>query len=183
MAMQYAPKLGEIVMCDFLPAGEQLGDEMCKTRPVIIMNKDLAKRQRVVNVIPISMTPPNPILDWHVLVPKTTLPQPLWAAQGDRWAKCDMVCTVSLERLNMVQGSAKDARNRTLTFKGKVDLATLDGIRLALAKMLNITPALFQRAGVVPETIDVAAEAGVDAGPANNSQGPGAVAAGGQGGA
>lgn len=55
---------------------------------------------------------------------------------GDRWAKCDMVTTVSLERLSMADVRHHDGRLRYRS--AEIDAQTLHRIRQALAYIFEV---------------------------------------------
>jgi len=82
-------------MCDFRTGFKP--PEMVKTRPVVVVS---GKRTGVCTVVPLSTTEPHPVEPWHHLLDKHSLPLPFQAKPT--WAKCDMVTTVSLERLDRV---------------------------------------------------------------------------------
>ena len=78
MAIRYPPKVGEILVCEF-PACFS-APEMLKKRLVVVVGPRLAERDaRLVNVVPISMTPPSECGRCHVEIPLAALPQP-WQA-------------------------------------------------------------------------------------------------------
>jgi len=113
-----------------------VGAEMVKTRPVIVVSRVLHGRHGVATVVPISMTPPTEPRQWHMLVPGAEMPLGWNQKPGDRWAKCDMVSTVSLERLSMVGARRREAKLRYTSVQ--VDDATLRRIRDALAYILEL---------------------------------------------
>jgi len=55
---------------------------------------------------------------------------------GDRWAKCDMVTTVSLERLSMADVRRNDGKLKYRS--AEIDAPTLDQIRQALAYIFEV---------------------------------------------
>jgi len=71
-----------------------------------------------------------------MLVPGAEMPLGWNQKPGDRWAKCDMVSTVSLERLSMVGARRREAKLRYTSVQ--VDDATLRRIRDALAYILEL---------------------------------------------
>jgi uncharacterized protein YifN (PemK superfamily) len=153
MGLPYHPKLATIYLCDFpkrdanLHEGDLELGETDKTRLVIVMNRKLEGRGRLVNIVPISMTPPAVQMPWHVLIPKSCLPPMVVKSSGaDRYAKCDMICTVSLDRLSLYQGHWNSKRERMqrkrITESGKLDLEALKKVKLAIAAALGIHPAL-----------------------------------------
>ena len=135
MALPYHPKPGEIYMCAF--PNEYMQGEMIKTRPVIILNKKIDGRPKLVNVVPLSMTAPDPVCGHHVKVNRLYLPKGIRDKEGDRWAKCDMVYTMSIDRLDFVRGHRTAGGARVMD-KGTLPPATLLAVRLATAKCLGV---------------------------------------------
>lgn len=93
MALKFQPKQGSVVMCDF--AGYVV-PEMIKVRPVVVLAKHPDNSQ-LVTVVPLSTTEPVPHRAYHLKMDKNPLPD---NATTVCWAKCDMVATVSLSRLD-----------------------------------------------------------------------------------
>lgn len=122
--LQYCPKRGEIVYCDF---SGYIAPEIIKKRPVVIINPRLPYRSGLVNVIPLSTTPPLYQTDYVVKLNNyygvdTDKPQ--------QYAKCDLMATVSLKRLDRF----KVGYRKYTTFKMSEDDFTniLYGIKKAL---------------------------------------------------
>ena len=105
MPLLYYPREGEIVFCDY--GRGFVAPEMVKGRPVIIVSPRLRRRGGLVAVVPLSTTPPDPAENYHCLIALAKpLPHPF--DSPTMWAKCDMLATVSTDRLDRF----KDARNR-----------------------------------------------------------------------
>lgn len=96
MPLPYHPKPGTIVLCDYTTGFRE--PEMVKRRLAVTISPKLKRRDALVTVVPLSMSPPAPVESWHVVVPND-IPDP-WGP-GLRWAKCDMVATVGYGRLNL----------------------------------------------------------------------------------
>lgn len=143
-------------MCAFPPVGaaQVLAGEMVKTRPVIVVSRDLPGRGKAVSVIPISMTEPAPIQRYHLEIDAACFPEVLRRKPGTRWAICDQVCTVSRDRLDQVQTGYRAGRKTY--WKGKVHIDTLLEIRLAIAYVLKIDRELL---GCSPEVVTTEAMA------------------------
>lgn len=93
MAMLYQPRPGNVVMCDYRGF---LVPEMVKVRPVVVIARNRRNR-RLVTVVPLSTTEPDSLEDHHHALANNPLP----GREAIRcWAKCDMVTTVSLGRLD-----------------------------------------------------------------------------------
>lgn len=95
MALKFQPRAGQVVRCDFRGMIEP---EMIKIRDVVVLAPHKQNR-RLVSVIPLSTTAPIPPQPYHYLLSKD--PRPDGTNMRDVWAKCDMVYTVSTERLEM----------------------------------------------------------------------------------
>ena len=94
MPLKFQPKAGSVVICDFHGF---VTPEMVKKRPVVIIAKHKHNSQ-LVTVVPLSTTQPKPVAPYHHKLKENPLPdKPKDLAT---WAKCDMVVTVSLARLD-----------------------------------------------------------------------------------
>ena len=96
MALAFQPRPGQVVMCDF--AGYVI-PEMVKVRPVVVLARNRKNRQ-LVTVVPLSTTAPTAVADHHHELTANPLPG---RGAFRCWAKCDMVATVSLNRLDQVR--------------------------------------------------------------------------------
>jgi uncharacterized protein YifN (PemK superfamily) len=73
---------------------------------------------------------------WHVEVSIEAMP-PGWREKpGNRWAKCDMLTVVSLERLSLA-AAARRGGHRTFG-QDRVDAATMKSIRRAIAYIFEL---------------------------------------------
>lgn len=93
MALKYQPKEKSVLMCDF---SQFNAPEMTKVRPVIVVAKH-KKNRELVTIVPLSTTEPVPLAEYHYAMPVNPLPD---KQHIQCWAKCDMVYTVSLARLD-----------------------------------------------------------------------------------
>ena len=94
MAIRYPLRPGKICICDFR---NTIYPEICKKRPVIILN---SVEQDLSIVVPCSTTSPNPVREWHYfLTLETPLPAPY--DSKTQWVKCDLLMTVSHSRLQL----------------------------------------------------------------------------------
>ena len=150
MPLQFHPKPGEIFMCDF--PDSYMHGEMIKRRPVIVISKRLEGRSRLVNIVPISMTPPEPVRSHHVEIGRMSMPRGLRDQEGRRWAKCDMIYTMSLDRLDYVRGH-RSRDGRRVTDAGALPVATLLAIRVAAADCLGVKAESFSLIGTTMESV------------------------------
>lgn len=105
---------------------------MIKRRPVIVVSRHETHNRRLCTVVPLSTTAPDPVAAWHHLLAHIKIAG--WQASGPMWAKCDMLATVSFERLNKPYVKTRHGRN-FITYKLDAgDLAAVTaGIRAYLA--------------------------------------------------
>jgi len=97
MPILFHPKAGMVLICDFRGFQEP---EMVKRRPVVIVSPNHLARPGLVTVVPLSTTTPNPIFPYHHRVKGSPVPG---SSAADVWAKCNMVVSVSCERLDRVK--------------------------------------------------------------------------------
>jgi len=132
MALTYHPKAGEIVLCDY--GTGFISPEMVKIRPVVIVSPRLRHRNNLVAVVPLSTTPPNPALPHHCSITLAPpLPKPFDNPQV--WAKCDMLATVSLARLDRFRVRTSAGR---IYVTGSVSAGQLRDIRCAILQGLGM---------------------------------------------
>ena len=92
----FYPKYGHVLLCDFERGF--VHPEMVKRRQVVVISPTSTNYRRLCTVVPISATPPQIQERWHCLIDETELP---WADDEiEHWAKCDMMYTVSFDRLD-----------------------------------------------------------------------------------
>ncbi len=129
MPLPYLPHQGEILVCDF--DDQAVGAEMIKRRPVVVVSKHEAHRSKLCVVVALSTTPPNPAQAWHYFMPHLRVTG--WSADDGVWAKCDMISTVSLQRLNQPYIKQRSGRQYISHKLQQQDLeAVLNGIRSVL---------------------------------------------------
>lgn len=91
MPLKYQPKEASILICDFTGF---VAPEMVKRRPVVILRKH-PHNSGLVTVVPLSTTAPEKLSDYHV-----ELPCYIPGESKICWAKCDMIYTLSICRLD-----------------------------------------------------------------------------------
>ena len=124
--MLYQPRPGNVVICDYRGF---VVPEMVKVRPVVVIARN-RKNRRLVTVVPLSTTEPGSLEDHHHVLAKNPLPG---REAISCWAKCDMLTTVSLGRLD-----------RYKVRRGQYAVPMLppddfEAIRRAVAKALDLT--------------------------------------------
>lgn len=97
MPIQYQPKRGQILLCDFSKGFKE--PEMVKDgRPVVV----LSAKGNLVTVVACSTVEPVPVANYHYLIPKKSTPKIAKFMNKDTWVKGDMVYTVGFHRLELV---------------------------------------------------------------------------------
>ena len=119
MPLNFQPDPGTLWMCDFDTGF--MPPEMVKYRPVVVISPQPGWMSGLCTIVPLSTTPPIPVKPFHHLMDERSLP-PGKLRQNEAWAKCDMLNTVSVDRL-----SRATSRRQRLTFR--VLEADLDAIR------------------------------------------------------
>lgn len=126
MAITFHPKAGMVLMCSFKG---YIKPEIIKTRPVVVISPNHLIRPGLVSIIPLSTTDPEPVCEYHYQLRGNPIPG---RASTAVWAKCDLVATVSLVRLDRI----KLARGTYQT--GSVSMEQVRAMRLAVAKSIGI---------------------------------------------
>lgn len=131
MALPYLPKQGEILVCDFDDLA--IGAEMVKRRPVVVISRHDAHRSQLCVVVALSTTPPEDVKSWHYHMPHLKVIG--WEAGDGVWAKCDMLSTVSLKRLNKPYVKSRSGRQYITHFLAPTDTAAILKCIRALMQM------------------------------------------------
>ncbi|TDE33264.1 type II toxin-antitoxin system PemK/MazF family toxin [Antarcticimicrobium sediminis] len=75
--------------------------EMVKRRPAVVLSPPIKGRQQLCTVVPLSTTPPRPVLPHHIEIAfDPPLPYPYGSPTA--WLKGDIVLTVALHRLRLL---------------------------------------------------------------------------------
>ena len=127
MSLLYQPKEGSVLICDF--RGYEV-PEMIKVRPVVVVRKHRTNKQ-LVTVIPLSTTEPQALLGHHM-----ELQSHLRGASPVCWAKCDMVATVSLARLDRIK--TRDRQGRRIYVVSQLETDEFIAIKAAVRCALGL---------------------------------------------
>ncbi len=109
MSLTFHPKPGMVLICDYSTGFKP--PEMVKRRPVVVISPRPRRKTQLCIVVPLSSTPPVPVEGCHHRLDPLSLPGPLSATPT--WAKCDMLATVSLDRLDRVK-LGRDVKGKRL---------------------------------------------------------------------
>lgn len=135
MPLLYYPSAGEILLCDY--GTGFIAPEMVKRRPVVVVSPRLRRRGDLVAVVPLSTSPPDPAEPHHCSVTLAApLPKPFNEPQ--MWAKCDMVATVALSRLDRFRDGRAPGGGPRRFRTGEVSAAQLKEIRKAILHGLGL---------------------------------------------
>jgi mRNA interferase MazF len=96
--LQFHPKAGTVLICDFRG---NIIPEIVKRRPVVVITPRLAHRDGLCTIVPLSSKPPRYPQPFHVQMSRDYLPSD--NGPDESWAKCDLVCSVSMKRLDRVK--------------------------------------------------------------------------------
>lgn len=112
MAIEFHPRPGQILMCDFGTGFKQ--PELVKTRPVIVLTPRMDGRKNLVTVVGLSTVAPDPVRLFHCRLPSKSLPKLRDFRVDETWVKGDMVYAVGFHRLNLIRlpGRGSDGRRR-----------------------------------------------------------------------
>jgi uncharacterized protein YifN (PemK superfamily) len=127
MPLLYQPKEGSVLICDF--RGYEV-PEMVKIRPVVVIRKHRSN-SLLVTVVPLSTTAPDQMLEHHL-----ELHSHLQGASPVCWAKCDMIATVSLSRLDRIK--RRDRQGKRVYVISQLDTDEFYAIKVAVRKALGL---------------------------------------------
>jgi uncharacterized protein YifN (PemK superfamily) len=131
LALSFQPKPRTVVYCDF--AG-YIKPEIVKRRPVVVLSAH-KRNSRLVAVVPLSTTRPNPVERHHCRLRRNPLPND---KDAEVWAKCDMVAVVSLQRLDLIPTGRRYPDGRREYVAPKVDIDQFDAIRAGVISGLGL---------------------------------------------
>nr|WP_232792959.1 type II toxin-antitoxin system PemK/MazF family toxin [Caulobacter hibisci] len=112
-------------MCDF--GGGFRVPEMVKRRPVVVISPKIRNRPGLCTVVPLSTTAPAPRMAYHCQI-EIEPPLPERFVSSGLWVKGDMICTVSLERLDFIRTGKREDGSRKYYFH-RLDRQTMSEIR------------------------------------------------------
>jgi len=113
-----------LLICDFNTGFK--APEMIKRRPVVVISPRPRRSKQLYTIVPLSTTVPNPVEPFHHRMNSRSLPGKF--AEKETWAKCDMLATVSLERLDRVM-VGKSPQGKRLYVAQEVLSEDLEAIR------------------------------------------------------
>ncbi len=140
--MKFAPERGRIIRVNFEMGGAPVPPEMPKGfRPCIVVQNNKLQRGRLVTVVPLSTREPDNIQPFHHEMDHRSFMNWPFDDGGqalERWAKCDYVTTVSLDRCKDPYKREQFGNRRFL--KVKAIKADIDAIDRCVLWALGIDP-------------------------------------------
>ena len=128
MSLKFQPRTKSVLMCRFDGFYEP---EMIKTRPVVILARH-KRNSKLVTVIPLSTTAPEREEAYHHRL--SLNPSPGEDRNLPVWAKCDMVYTLSTDRLELFRVRTRKGRETINAHVNDVDFEAIrEGVRAALS--------------------------------------------------
>jgi uncharacterized protein YifN (PemK superfamily) len=135
MPLLYHPNVGDVLICEF-PACLR-APEMIKKRPAIVVTREHSGRARLCTVVPLSTTTPDVPRPYHVRIGEENLPKSLRSQH--HWAKCDMLYTFCIDRLDRVRAGRDRRTGRRVYESGRISIDEIARIRAAILYTLSIT--------------------------------------------
>ncbi|WP_439853951.1 type II toxin-antitoxin system PemK/MazF family toxin [Pseudomonas yamanorum] len=129
MPLYHHPKQGDVLLCDFTRGF--VAPEMLKIRKVVVISPTATHKRKLCTVVPISSTAPDIQYDWHHLLRINPLHTDGYKAL---WVKCDMIYTVSFERLDKLHRKTRTTgREYFVPRLGAEDMrGVIDGVKAYL---------------------------------------------------
>ena len=134
MALKFHPQPGAVLLCDYATGFKV--PEMVKIRPVIIVSPRFRERPGLSTVVPLSTTPPIPVMPYHCEVSPTPVAPPPYDT-GTVWAKADMVATISQDRLKPFHYRPTPGAQRKYVYP-TITADELDAVRHCVCEALGI---------------------------------------------
>ena len=138
MAIRYQPIPGSLFVCNF-DTGFKV-PEMVKLRPVVVVSPRPEYKNYLCSAVPLSTTRPFDIKPYHYLLNPASLPGKY--SKRQTWAKCDMISTVSLERLDRLCLGWDNGKRHFASHE--VTPEDFDGIQRAVISALGLEKLLLQ---------------------------------------
>lgn len=112
MTVYRHPNPGDLLICDFTTGFKK--PEMVKKRPVVVISPRPRRSTQLCIVVPLSTSAPNPQMPHHHLLEDDSLPE--YYRKYENWAKCDMLYTVALDRLDRIKTRDSDGKRQYINY-------------------------------------------------------------------
>jgi len=131
VALRFQPAAGTILNCDF---HGYIVPEIVKFRQVVVLRKHKSAA-KLVYVVPLSSTPPHDA-DLAVELARIPLPRSGQDPKTKIWIKCDMLYTVSTDRLSMPVN--RTSRRSSAPININISAPDLARVRATVAHALGL---------------------------------------------
>ena len=138
MALRFHQKRGTVVIVDFDQGFRT--PEMVKKRLCVVVSVPIDARVGLCTVVPLSTTPPDPVMDYHYELEIPFRLPSRWGARR-RWVKADMIYSVGFHRVDLLRLE-----------KGRDGRRVYQTAPLSNVHMSRITDALLAGLGLPPLT-------------------------------
>lgn len=135
MALQFPPKPGLVVICDYDTGFRE--PEMVKRRLAVVMSPRLPHRDRLCTVVPLSASAPRSGIRYQCKVELPVDPPPPFEGRI-KWAKADMLATVSYNRLQLPYNGRDQETSRRKYRIINLKPADMRHIRIAMMHALGL---------------------------------------------
>ena len=138
MPIAFHPRAGQILLCDFSTGFKE--PEMVKSkRPVIVLANSMRGRVNLVTVVALSTTTPDPVMRYHLELPRSCLPQLGRFQDATTWVKGDMLYTVGFHRLDPIRlGKRHPTTGKRLYFQNALSRETMRDVYACVLHGLNL---------------------------------------------
>lgn len=135
MGLPIPPDRGRIIIVNFEMGGRCVGQEMRKPgRPCVVVQNNAMRRGRLVTVVPLSGKEPPKVEPYHHLMDHRSflvMPKEYGGQAKKRWAKCDYIATVSLDRCTNPYSRPNFGARKYVTVKAiKADMEAIESAAL-----------------------------------------------------
>lgn len=131
MSLSYPPRVGSVVICDFRGFTEP---EMIKRREVVVVGQ-CRHNKRLATIVPLSSTAPRFEESYHHRL--STNPRPFDDPEKVIWAKCDLIYTLSTERMDLHYSRSRKGGRQYVPVK--LSSADLESVRQCVAAALGLS--------------------------------------------
>lgn len=135
MGIKYSVGVGTVLLCDYSRGGF-VPPEMVKKCPAVVISPRLPHRDGLCSVIPLSQTEPDHDVGYVVRIAfADPLPYPF--PHSVFWAKCDMIATVSFDRLDLFQ-TARDQSGKRKYLHPKLTAEDVSRVRTGVLRAIGM---------------------------------------------
>lgn len=137
MPVNYHPRCGQILLCDFSKGFKE--PEMVKSkRPVVVITPQMKGRGDLVTVVALSTAEPKPPRPCHCVLPRRSMPQLGRFQEKDTWVKGDMIYTVAFHRLDRIMLGKRDGHGKRLYFDQRLGREQMRKVYSCVLAGLNL---------------------------------------------